>query len=339
MITLALFNLSHLAHPGYLWLFLLFIPLVALYVWHERNAHPAMRLSTTSPFAGVRQSWRVWARHLIFVFELAAIGCLIIILCRPQTYDRWATSEAEGTDIVLSMDISASMLSKDLKPSRLEAAKQIAEQFVAKRTDDNIGLVIFAGDSFTLLPMTTDNGAVVNALRELDLRMLDSDGTAIGDGLATAINRIRNGKAKSKSIILMTDGTNNTGMVAPLTAAEIAQRYGIKIYAIGVGTQGSAPTFVGFDFASDPVYRQMPVTIDEATLRKMSEMTGGRYYRATDTGTLSAVFGDIDKLEKTKIDVKNFSNTQDDYMSWAITLLVLVMMAIALRYTVMRRLP
>lgn len=339
MTLLALPHLSHLAHPGYLWLFLLFIPLIALYVWHERKSHPTMRVSTTSPFSGMRPSWRVWMRHVVFALKLAAVGCLIIILCRPQTYDRWATSETEGTDIVLAVDISASMLSKDLQPSRLEAAKSIAGQFVAKRSDDNIGLVIFAGDSFTLLPMTTDNGAVVNAIQDLDLRMLDADGTAIGDGLATAINRIKGGKAKSKSIILLTDGTNNTGIVAPLTAAQIAQKLGIKIYAIGVGSKGSAPTFMGFDFGGNPVYQQMPVTIDEPTLQKMAQMTGGRYYRATDNGTLNAIFSDIDKLEKTKIDVKNFSNTQDDYEPWALLLLVLVMTCVAAHYTVLRRLP
>lgn len=331
--------MMNFAHPGYLWLFLLFIPLIGWYVWRERKGVPTMQLSSTSAFAGMSTGWKVYVRHLMLVVKLAAIACLIIILCRPQSYDSWARSEAEGTDIVLAVDISASMLSRDLTPDRLSAAKAVAQNFVSKRETDNIGLVIFAGDGFTLLPMTTDNAQLINTIKELDVRMLDSDGTAIGDGIATAINRIKGGKAKSKSIILITDGTNNTGVVAPLTAAEIAQHDSIRIYTIGVGTHGTAPIPVAQDWAGNLVFKQLPVTIDEPTLQKVATMTGGKYFRATDNNVLDQVFKEIDKLEKTKIDVQNFSNAHDNYMPWAWLLLGLVLLDLLVHYTVLRRLP
>lgn len=331
--------MMNLAHPGFLWLFLLFIPLIGWYIWRELHGSPSLRLSSTKAFDGMGTSWKIYLRHLMFIVKLAALGCLIVILCRPQTYDRWATSEAEGTDIVLAMDISASMLSRDLTPDRLSAAKEVAKEFVGKRQNDNIGVVIFAGDGFTLLPMTTDNAELVNTIQELDVRMLDSDGTAIGDGIATAINRIKGGKAKSKSIILITDGTNNTGVVAPLTAAEIAQKDSIRIYTIGVGTHGTAPTPVAQDWAGNLVFRQLPVTIDEPTLEKVAAMTGGKYFRATDNHVLDRVFKEIDKLEKTKIDVQSFSNALDNYMPWAWILLGLVLLDLLVEYTVLRRMP
>lgn len=329
----------NLAHPGFLWLFLLFVPLIVWHVWSAQKGHPSMRLSSTAAFAGMKTSWKVYLKHFAFVLKLAAIGCLIIILCRPQTYDRWATSDAEGTDIVMAVDISASMLSKDLKPNRLEAAKQVAKDFAMKRQSDEIGLVIFAGDGFTEVPLTTDNALLVNAISELDVRMLDTGGTAIGDGIATAINRIKGGKAKSKSIILITDGTNNTGVVAPLTAAQIAARDSIRIYTIGVGTRGTALTPYAQDFAGNLLYKPMPVTIDEPTLQKIASMTGGKYFRATGNGVLGNIFNEIDRLEKTKIDVQHFSNTQDNYMPWAWALLLIVMLDLVLEYTVLRRIP
>lgn len=328
-----------LAHPGYLWLFLLFVPLIAWWVWSHRKANPSMRISSTSAFRGLPVSRKVWIMHLTFVLKLAALSCLIIILCRPQTYDRWAESETNGTDIVLSIDISASMLSRDLQPNRLEAAKAVAADFVAKRESDNIGIVIFSGEGFTLLPMTTQQSMLVNTIREIDIHMLDADGTAIGDGIATAINRIDGGKAKSKSIILLTDGTNNSGIIAPLTAAEIAQQKGIRVYTIGIGTHGTALTPYGVGYDGELLYKPMPVTIDEPTLKKIAEMTGGKYFRATDNNVLTEVFNEIEKLEKTKIDTKSFTQTQDNYMPWAWALLIVVMITFILEYTVLRRIP
>ena len=210
---------------------------------------------------------------------------------------------------------------------------------MAKRESDNIGLVIFAGEGFTLLPMTTHQATLLNTIHEISINMLDADGTAIGDGIATAINRIKDGKAKSKSIILLTDGTNNSGVVAPLTAAEIAQKEGIRIYTIGLGTRGTAETPYAQGFGGELLYKPMPVTIDEESLKKVAQMTGGKYFRATDNDVLTSIFNEIDKLEKTKIDVKNFTNTQDNYMPWAWALLVLVLLNLTISYTVLRRIP
>lgn len=331
--------MMNLAHPGYLWLFLLFIPLIAWYVWSQRKANPSMRMSSISAFKGLSTSWKVYVKHFSFVLKLAALSCLIIILCRPQTYDKWSMSDTEGTDIVMAIDISASMLSRDLQPDRLEAAKKVASDFVAKRESNNIGLVIFAGEGFTLLPMTTHQATLLNTIHEISINMLDADGTAIGDGIATAINRIKDGKAKSKSIILLTDGTNNSGVVAPLTAAEIAQKEGIRIYTIGLGTRGTAETPYAQGFGGELLYKPMPVTIDEESLKKVAQMTGGKYFRATDNDVLTSIFNEIDKLEKTKIDVKNFTNTQDNYMPWAWALLLLVLLNLTISYTVLRRIP
>lgn len=331
--------MMNLAHPGYLWLFLLFIPLIAWYVWSQRKANPSMRMSSISAFKGLSTSWKVYVKHFSFVLKLAALSCLIIILCRPQTYDKWSMSDTEGTDIVMAIDISASMLSRDLQPDRLEAAKKVASDFVAKRESDNIGLVIFAGEGFTLLPMTTHQATLLNTIHEISINMLDADGTAIGDGIATAINRIKDGKAKSKSIILLTDGTNNSGVVAPLTAAEIAQKEGIRIYTIGLGTRGTAETPYAQGFGGELLYKPMPVTIDEESLKKVAQMTGGKYFRATDNDVLTSIFNEIDKLEKTKIDVKNFTNTQDNYIPWAWALLLLVLLNLTISYTVLRRIP
>ena len=331
--------MMNLAHPGYLWLFLLFIPLIAWYVWSQRKANPSMRMSSISAFKGLSTSWKVYVKHFSFVLKLAALSCLIIILCRPQTYDKWSMSDTEGTDIVMAIDISASMLSRDLQPDRLEAAKKVASDFVAKRESDNIGLVIFAGEGFTLLPMTTHQATLLNTIHEISINMLDADGTAIGDGIATAINRIKDGKAKSKSIILLTDVTNNSGVVAPLTAAEIAQKEGIRIYTIGLGTRGTAETPYAQGFGGELLYKPMPVTIDEESLKKVAQMTGGKYFRATDNDVLTSIFNEIDKLEKTKIDVKNFTNTQDNYMPWAWALLLLVLLNLTISYTVLRRIP
>ena len=214
----------------------------------------------------------------------------------------------------------------------------MASQFISGRESDNIGMVIFAGESFTLVPMTTDKTVLLNYIQDISMGMLE-DGTAIGDGIATSINRIKNGKAKSKSIILLTDGSNNTGVVAPLTAAEIAKNLGIKIYTIGVGSNGEALYPVGMNYYGKMEYQKLPVVIDEGTLRSVASMTGGKYYRATSKNVLKEIFKDIDQLEKTQLDVKNYSHTEDDYMKWAVLLFMLVGLEVLLRYTVLRHIP
>lgn len=276
-------------------------------------------------------------RHVVFAMQMAAIGCLIVVLARPQTYDSWRSSRVEGTDIILAIDISTSMLARDFKPDRFEAAKDVAARFVSGREGDNMGLVIFAAESFTAVPMTNDRSLLANYIHNLRMGMLE-DGTAIGDGLATAINRIREGKAKSKSIILLTDGSNNTGNVAPVTAAEIAAQNGIRVYTIGVGTNGQAP-YPQEDMLGRLTYVNMPVVIDEATLQKIASTTGGRYFRATGNRVLSEIFEEIDRLEKTEMDVKNFTQTEDDYMPWALAAFILFAGALLLRSTLLRSIP
>ena len=329
-----------LMHPGLLWLLLLLLPLIAWYVWSQLHqpGEPSLRVSSTRAFDGLGAGWRVWLKHLMFVVDLCMVACLIIILCRPQKHDSWETSDVEGTDIVVAMDVSTSMLARDFRPNRFDAAKEVATKFVAGRDHDNIGLVIFAGESFTQVPMTMDNATLVNAIQEIKMGVLE-DGTAIGDGIATAINRIKDGKARSKSIILLTDGSNNTGVVAPLTAAQIAQKYGIKIYTIGVGTNGTAEYPVALDYAGNIQYQRMPVVIDESTLQKIATATGGQYFRATSTSVLRDVFKEIDALEKTHMDVQRFTHAEDNYGPWALALLALLVLSLLTRYTVLRHTP
>lgn len=325
------------AHPRYLWFLLILLPLIAWYVWKQRNLSASLSVSTLRPLTKLPHSWKEYMRHVVFAMQMAAIGCLIVVLARPQTYDSWSSSRVEGTDIILAIDISTSMLARDFKPDRFEAAKDVAARFVSGREGDNMGLVIFAAESFTAVPMTNDRSLLANYIHNLRMGMLE-DGTAIGDGLATAINRIREGKAKSKSIILLTDGSNNTGNVAPVTAAEIAAQNGIRVYTIGVGTNGQAP-YPQEDMLGRLTYVNMPVVIDEATLQKIASTTGGRYFRATGNRVLSEIFEEIDRLEKTEMDVKNFTQTEDDYMPWALAAFILFAGALLLRSTLLRSIP
>lgn len=325
------------AHPALLWLFMSFIPLIAWYVWKQRSANPSLHISTTAPFTASGRPLRAILRHGLFVLRLGAIGALIIVLARPQTRDAWRTSRTEGTDMMLALDISSSMLARDFKPDRLEAAKKIATKFINGRENDNMGLVVFAGEAFTGVPMTTDRATLTNYVSSLNREMLD-DGTAIGDGLATSINRIKEGKAKSKSIILLTDGSNNTGIVAPLTAAEIAHKLGIKVYTIGIGTNGTAP-YPTINMFGRVEYTPQPVVIDEATLRQIADATGGKYFRATGNKVLAEIFEEIDKLEKTELDVRHFSHTEDCYFPWALLAMGLFAAELILRSTYLRTLP
>lgn len=325
------------ANPHFLWLFLLFIPLIGWYLWKRRSLHAPIGVSTVRPFSAIGRPFKEYLLYFTYIMELASLACVIIIIARPQTRDSWNTSTVEGTDIVMAIDISTSMLARDFKPDRLEAAKEVASKFVAGRDGDNIGVVTFAAESFTNLPMTTDRSLIVNYISDIKMGMLQ-DGTAIGDGLATAINRIKEGKAKSKSIILLTDGSNNTGVVAPLTAAEIARQLGIKVYTIGVGTNGTAP-YPQENMFGRIEYVNLPVVIDEATLKNIASTTGGKYFRATGNNVLADIFSEIDQLEKTKMDLRNFSSTEDDYLPWAVAALSLFGVALLIRYTVLRTIP
>ncbi|MDE6422072.1 MAG: VWA domain-containing protein [Muribaculaceae bacterium] len=323
-----------LKYPGLLWLFLLYIPLIAWYVWKHRNANPSMGMSTVTPFAKLPVSWKVWAMHGLFALQLIAIGALIVALARPQTHAHLRTSRIEGTDIVIALDISGSMTAKDFEPSRFAAAKDVATKFVNTRKDDNMGLVVFAGESLSLMPLTNDRAALINAIRQVEMGDLN-DGTAIGDGLTSAINRIASGKAKSKSIILLTDGTNNAGDVPPSTAAQIAKQKGIKVYTIGVGTNGSIQITDPYGFSTTT----METKIDEQSLTQIAELTGGKYFRATDKEMLNDVFEEIDRLEKTVLDVDRFTLTDENFMPWLLVALCAMCASWLLRYTVLRRIP
>ncbi len=332
-----------LAYPKILWLFLVFIPLIVWYVLKQRNAYPSMKISSTEPFAKLPRSFRASCRHLLFALQLLALGCIIVALARPQTHDHWRKSSVDGTDIVLALDISGSMLAHDYvkgkpeKKNRMEAAQEVASRFISNRENDNIGIVVFAGEALTGVPMTIDKPNLINYVNTIDNVKL-SDGTAIGDGLATAINRIKAGKAKSKSIILLTDGTNNSGLVSPLTAAEVAKEYGIKVYTIGVGANGTAD-FPQVDYFGRITYVQAPVVIDDATLKQIAEITNGKYFRATDEKVLNDIFDEINKLETTTFDVNHFTHTEDNYELLIWIALALLLSSILLRYTILRTIP
>ncbi|MDE6717051.1 MAG: VWA domain-containing protein [Muribaculaceae bacterium] len=321
-------------HPGLLYLLLILIPLLAWYVWKWRNSNPSMGLSTISPFRKIGGTWKVTLMHFCFLLQLAAIAAVIVALARPQTHDSERSSRVEGTDIVLCLDISTSMLATDLAPTRFQAAKDVARKFVNQRPDDNIGLVVFSGESLSLMPLTADKTALINAVSSVEMGALN-DGTAIGDGLSSAINRLISGKAKSKSIILLTDGTNNAGDVAPSTAAQIAKQKGIKIYTIGVGTNGSIQITDPYGFSTTT----METKIDEQTLKNIADLTNGKYFRATDSKMLNEIFQEIDSLEKTTLDVDKYVFTEEDFMPWILIALAALSLRLLIRYTVLRRIP
>lgn len=323
-----------LKYPAFLWLFLIYIPLIIWYVMKHRNANPALSISSTSAFDGMPTTWKVAAMHLGFVLRLIVIGAIIIALCRPQTYDNFRNSRIEGTDIALALDISGSMSAKDIAPSRLTAAKDVAGKFINNRSDDNMALVVFAGESLSLMPLTNDRAALTNAVKMIDMGVLN-DGTAIGDGITSAVNRLLSGQAKSKSIILLTDGTNNAGDVAPSTAAEIARQNGIKIYTIGVGTNGTINIPDPYGYSTTTIETK----IDEDALRSIAKTTGGKFFRATDKKMLQDVFDEIDKLEKTELDVERYTQTDENFMPWVMLAVIAFILELLLRYVVLRRIP
>ncbi len=282
----------------------------------------------------MKHAGRIWMRHVLFALEVLAIVLLVVALARPQSSNSWQTYTSEGIDIVLALDVSGSMLARDFTPDRLEAAKEVATKFILERPQDKIGLVIFAGESFTQCPLTTDQAVLVNLLRDVKSGMIE-DGTAIGLGLANAVNRLKDSPAKSKVVILLTDGVNNRGAVAPATAAELARTYGIRVYTIGVGTYGEAPYPVPTPFGVQ--LQNVPVEIDEEVLQQIAALTGGKYFRATDNDKLKQIYQEIDQLEKSKIEVKHFSKKNEQYFGLAGLCLLIVQ--VLLRYTLLRKIP
>ena len=323
------------ANPTNLYLLLLLFPIIGWYLWKQRVAQASLQVPTTLPFMKFQRSYKQWLRHLNFVIYLLAFSCVVVVLARPQSTDSWSKSNTEGIDIVLALDVSASMLAADFKPNRVEAAKDVAASFITGRSTDNIGMVLFGRESFTMTPMTTDHAVLLNLLKDVNTDLIDGSGTAIGNGLATAVNRIKDGKAKSKAIILLTDGTNNAGEVAPITAAEIANTFGVRVYTIGVGTQGVAP-FPAMTPYGTVVYQDMEVDIDEETLTTVANTTGGKYFRATNKEALSSIFEEIDKMEKTKISVREYSKKKEEYLPFALLAFVFLLIHIVLRNTLLR---
>lgn len=322
-----------LKNPWLLLLFLVYIPLIVDYFRRRKTSDPTLEVSTLVPLASHNATWRTKLMTVCFVLKLLAMGCIIVALCRPQINDVNVHSQVEGTDIVLAMDVSTSMNTPDFTPTRFEAARNIAADFVKKRENDNIGLVAFAGESLTYMPLTTDREGVLNAIRGLNTGILGSQ-TAVGDGLTSAINRVLGGKAVSKSIILLTDGSNNAGDVDPHMAADIAKQKGVKVYTIGIGS----------DISNDPYYSMLygpnaSADLDEESSQYIAETTGGKYFRATDNNALQQIFNEIDKLEKTKIDSDTFVRWQDNFMPWIAAAIILLLIAYTFRYTLLRRIP
>ena len=323
-------------NPEYLWLLLVLVPMIGWYVFKQYQSDASLQVSSTEPFNKMPKTRKHYLFHLVFALRCAALAFLVIAIARPQSTDSYRSESTEGIDIMLSLDISGTMLAEDLKPNRLEAAKEVATKFIADRPDDNIGLVVFAGESFTQCPLTTDHGVLINLLNAVKFGVIE-DGTAIGLGIANAVSRLKDSKAKSKVIILLTDGSNNRGDISPLTAAEIAKTYGIRVYTIGVGSNGTAPyPYQGFGGTR---YVQVPVEIDENTLIQIAETADGQYYRATSNSKLKEVYEEIDKLERTKMNVKNLSRKSEEYWPFALWAMLCLLLEVLLRLTVLRSIP
>lgn len=323
------------AQPGYLYLLIIIPLMIGFYYFKQHKAFASVRVPGLKPFEKSGTTFRHIIRHLLFGLRTSAIGLFIIVIARPQATDNFQDVSTDGIDIILALDISGSMLARDFKPDRLEASKNVATEFITGRPYDRMGLVVFSGESFTQCPITTDHAVLINLLREIKSGMIE-DGTAIGMGLATAVNRIKDSEARSKVIILLTDGVNNRGMVAPSTAAEIAKTYGIRVYTIGVGTQGVAPYPVQTPFGVQ--YQDMPVEIDEAILKEISDMTDGKYFRATDNEKLVQVYAEIDKLEKSRIDVRQFKLKEEKFGVYALIAFCMILLEIILRNTLLKNL-
>ena len=302
---------------------------------------PTMRISDTNAYLNAQYNWRVRIKHVPMLLRCIVYILIVFALARPQTHNSWNNKTVEGIDIMLAMDVSTSMLAEDLKPNRMEAAKEVASEFISGRPSDNIGLTIFAGEAFTQCPMTVDHTSLLNLLQnvrtDIASRGLIHDGTAIGMGLANAITRLKNSKTKSKVIILLTDGSNNMGDISPMTAAQIARSLGVRVYTIAVGTNKIAP--YPMPIGGTIQYVNIPVDIDTKTLKNIASVTDGNFYRATNTNELKQIYRDIDKLEKTKMKVKKYSKHNEVYQLFVFAAFIFLFLEILLRNTLLRRIP
>ena len=329
------------ANKEYFLLLLLLIPYLLWYLLYRKKSEPTMMMSDTFAYQYAPKSFRVRIVWLPTLLRIVTFVLVVIVMARPQTYNSWGRRTVEGIDIMLAMDVSTSMLAEDLKPNRIEAAKSVASEFISGRPDDNIGLTIFAGEAFTQCPMTTDHASLISLLQnvrtDMAARGLIEDGTAIGMGLANAVGRLKDSKAKSKVVILLTDGSNNMGDISPLTAANIAKSFGIRVYTIAIGSKAMAP--YPMQVGGTTQYVNLRADVDVETLQEIASIADGHFYRATNTEELKKIYGDIDKLEKTKMDVKKFSKRYDAYQPFALAALITMLLDVLLRLVVFRRIP
>ena len=323
-------------NPELLFLLILLVPYVVWYILKHNQVEATIQVSSVSGLKKAGNTIKPYLRHVLFGARVLAIALLIVAIARPQSTKSWKDVSTKGIDIVMALDISSSMLARDFNPNRLEASKDIAIDFITDRPKDRIGLVVFAAESFTQCPLTTDHSVLVNLFEDLKSGMIE-DGTAIGMGLATAVNRLKDSDAKSKVVILLTDGVNNRGSIAPASAAEIANTFDVRVYTIGVGSQGKAPYPVQTPYGVK--YRNMDVEIDEKVLQNIAGKTGGEYFRATDNQKLKSIYEEIDKMEKSKIEVKEYSEKSEEFFWFVVIGGLLLLLELILKLTVLRRIP
>jgi len=324
------------ANIHYLFLLILLIPYIMWYILKQRKNEASLQVSDTRVYAHAPKSYKIYLLHAPFILRVIAFVMLVLILARPQTTNNWKNTETEGIDIMIALDISSTMLAEDLKPNRLEAAKDVATEFISGRPNDNIGITLFAAESLTQCPLTVDHAVLLNLFQNIKCGIIE-DGTAIGMGIANSVTRLKDSKAKSKVVILLSDGSNNKGDISPLTAAEIAKSFGIRVYTIGVGTNGLAP--YPYPTAAGVQYINIPVEIDEQTMNQIAETTDGKYFRATSNSKLKEVYQEIDKLEKTKLNVKAYSKRQENYQPFALILFLCILGEILLRNSILKKIP
>jgi len=324
-------------YPELLWLLMLLLPVVAIYVYRQvKGLEPYLVVSSVTPWLHKGGSLKKVARHIPFILRVVALACIIVAIARPRSSSTFEKIDTEGIDIMLALDVSTSMLARDFTPDRINAAKDIAIQFVAERPSDRIGVAVFAGESYTQSPLTTDRATLINLIKEIDCGIIE-DGTAIGNGLATAVSRLKDSQAKSRVVILLTDGVNNAGEISPQMAAEIAKTYGIRVYTIGVGAMGTAPYPVQTPFGIE--LQQVEVKIDEPLLQKIAEETNGKYFRATDNTKLLEIYGEINKMEKNRTLVDSFPLYRELFMYFALVALAAIVLELILKLFVIKQLP
>lgn len=323
-------------NPGFFWLFAVLPVLVLWYLWKRKQQTPSLRISSVQGFKSSK-NWLAQLKPLLFVLRLLALSAIIVAMARPRTVDETTkTKTTRGIDIVMAMDLSASMLARDLKPNRLEALKTTVAHFIQGRPNDRIGLVEYAGESYTRTPLTSDKELLLKSLKDMKYNTVIEGGTAIGSGLATAVNRLKDSRAKSKVIILLTDGVNNSGFIDPKIASELAVEFGIKVYTIGIGTNGMAMSPIAIRPDGSFQYGNVPVEIDEQLMKDIAAKTGGQYFRATDNKKLEKIYEEINKLEKTDIEEFRYTNYNELFRPWALAALVLLGLEFLLRITLFR---